>query len=175
MVADSNTVQSQDGNSETVREIEWPLTGFTYATRTNVAQRKLNNLDACLMLIAANGPTVRTRTLKTLLRAWRPMGELSPRGPYWGKRELDFDYLFNSFYGHVSGNPEGRPARSFYHKPRTTQCFWWQSKRGEVSITVAGYRRLEQLKAELVSSWPCPPGFDISVLDNCISNSLEGS
>lgn len=150
-------------NKGTDREIEFPLAGFTggkSGRTTDIAKRVLSNRDACLLLLAANGPICRTNTLTTLLRAWRPLEGLRyvydskgtghhQRRP--GKNELCFTYLFNSYYGHICGNPEGRPSKPYYAPIRTKECYFWTKKRGEIRISLAGYKRLSWLLDEMDS------------------------
>jgi len=146
-------------NNGTTKEIEFPLAGFTggkCGRVTDISKRVLNNRDACLLLLAANGPICKTSTLKALLRAWRPlegitykyrrgMTDLVTRN---GNFELHFDYLFNSYYGHICGNPEGRPSKPYYGSIRTGAAYFWSNKRGEIKISIAGYKRLA-----LVMTW----------------------
>lgn len=140
------------------KEIEFPLFGFTggkCGRKTDVAKRVLSNRDACLLLLAANGPVCKTSTLITLLRAWRPLEGMtyySYRGGQSrsGRHELCFKYLFNSYYGHTCGNLQGRPYKPMYgrdgHPPVS---YFWSNKRGEVKITIEGYKRLAWLIQEL--------------------------
>lgn len=147
MVEDNKMIDCSKGT-----EIEWPLTGFTFATRTNIAKRQLCNRDACLLLLAANGPTVKTSTLKTLLRAWRPL-----EGVYYGatktlrpgRRELDFSYLFNHYYGHIGTNASGKKYVPWTGANYAGPCWWWrntETMRGTCQISSAGYARLEELR-----------------------------
>jgi len=149
-------------NNGTTKEIEFPLFGFTggkCGRVTDIKKRVLSNRDACLLLLAANGPICKTSTLKVLLRAWRPlegvtytyrrgMSDLIARN---GRAlELDFGYLFNGYYGHTCGNIEGRPAtRWFDKKPPTKAAYFWSNKRGEVKISNAGFGRLAWLIQEM--------------------------
>lgn len=144
-------------NNGTTKEIEFPLAGFTggkCGRVTDISKRVLSNRDACLLLLAANGPICKSSTLKVLLRAWRPlegvtykyrrgMTDLVTRN---GNFELNFGYLFNSYYGHICGNIEGRPAKRWFDKKApTAAAYFWSNKRGEVKISNAGFRRLSWL------------------------------
>jgi hypothetical protein len=104
------------------------------------------------LLLAANGPTVKTSTLKALLRAWRPL-----EGVYYGatktsrpgRRELDFSYLFNHYYGHVGTNSSGKKHVPWTGVTYAGPCWWWRNTatmRGSVSISTKGYARLEELR-----------------------------
>jgi hypothetical protein len=135
-------------NNGTTKKIEFPLAGFTggkCGRVTDVKKRILSNRDACLLLLAANGPICRTSTLKTLLRAWRPLeGQLGGDVP----SELNFGYLFNSCYGHTTDNVEGR--RDMSRRPgRAPYAYFWSNKRGEVKISHAGFKRLAWLLRRL--------------------------
>lgn len=137
-------------------EIEWPLTGFiggNSGRKTDVKAGILSNRDACLLLLFANGGVSTTGTLRRLLQAWRPLEGITYRynKPSYrsGKHELHFSYLFNSYYGHICGNIEGRPMPSYYGGCRTKEAFFWSAKRGEIRITHAGYKRLAWLLTEL--------------------------
>ncbi len=147
-------------NNSVDKEIEFPLAGFTGGNCgrvTNIAKRVLSNRDACLLLLAANGPICKTDTLITLLRAWRPLEgmhyQYNPRGKDStsrpGRRELCFTYLFNSYYGHTCGNPEGRPSKPYYGGVRTKAAYFWRNKRGQIRISLAGYKRLSWLLDEM--------------------------
>lgn len=138
------------------REIEFPLAGFTGGAtgrETDISQRVLSNRDACLLLLAANGPEVKSGTLIALLRAWRPLegapysGGFLPRRT--GNRELYFTYLFNSHYGHITNNYEGVPRKPYYSYARTKESFFWRERRGHIRISAAGYRRLASLIAAM--------------------------
>lgn len=139
------------------KEIEFPLAGFTGGNsgrKTDVSQRVLSNRDACLLLLAANGPICKTGTLIRLLQAWRPLEGLtySYNGPTRrsGKHELCFKYLFNSYYGHTCGNYQGRPYKPMYGRDgHPAVSYFWSNKRGQVKITVEGYKRLAWLIQEL--------------------------
>lgn len=148
-------------NNGTTKEIEFPLFGFTggkCGRVTDIKKRVLSNRDACLLLLAANGPICKTGTLITLLRAWRPLEGVTynyRRGAKdlitrSGKFELCFKYLFNSYYGHTCGNIEGRPYKSMYGRDgHPAVSYFWSNKRGEVKITHAGFRRLSYLIQEM--------------------------
>lgn len=147
-------------NNSMDKEIEFPLAGFTggkCGRVTDIAKRVLSNRDACLLLLAANGPIVKTDTLLVLLRAWRPLegtlyqynsgGTDITSKP--GSRELCFTYLFNSYYGHICGNPEGRPSKPHYSFRRTKESYFWRNKPGQIRISLAGYKRLSWLLDEM--------------------------
>lgn len=160
-----------DNNGGQVREIEFPLIGFKFSPRTNIAKKRLNNRDATLLLLAANGPTVKTNTLAILLRGWRPMGEDSARGKYWGKRELDFSYLWNHYYGHVGVDSTGKKHVPWTGVTYKGPCWWWRNTRtmrGTVQISAKGYARLAQLKHELAQVMHYIP-----TLDNCITTGVS--
>lgn len=147
-------------NNGTSKEIEFPLAGFTGGRNgrvTDISKRVLSNRDACLLLLAANGPICRTGTLQRLLQAWRPLEGITyhyrPNSKDTqtrsGKHELHFTYLFNSYYGHICGNPEGRPSQPYYGSIRTKAAYFWSNKRGEIKISIEGYKRLAWLMARL--------------------------
>jgi hypothetical protein len=149
-------------NNSVDKEIEFPLAGFTggkCGRVTDIAKRVLSNRDACLLLLAANGPICKTNTLQVLLRAWRPLEgktyapsaarESSTTWIQTGRRELNFTYLFNSYYGHICRNPEGRPSKSYFGGVRTKAAFFWTNKRGQIRISLAGYKRLSWLLDEM--------------------------
>jgi hypothetical protein len=147
-------------NNSVDKEIEFPLAGFTggkCGRVTDIAKRVLSNRDACLLLLAANGPICKTNTLQVLLRAWRPLEGVTyhyrPRGTDTqsrsGKHELCFSYLFNTYYGHICRNPEGRPNKPYYGGVRTKEAYFWSNKRGQIRISLAGYKRLSWLLDEM--------------------------
>lgn len=145
-------------NNGTTKEIEFPLAGFTggrCGRVTDISKRVLSNRDACLLLLAANGPICKSSTLKVLLRAWRPLegvtyqyrsGQTDFQSRN-GNFELNFGYLFNGYYGHICGNQEGRPAKRWYGGAPTKVAYFWSNKRGEVKISNEGYKRLAWLLA----------------------------
>lgn len=137
------------------KEVEWPLKGWTFATKTDIARRKLCNRDACLLLLAANGPTCKTSLLKALLRAWRPA--YTETKLLWGSKdqrgirttELDFGYLFNHYYGHIGTESMGKKYVPWTGATYKGPCWWWRDSRtmrGTCQISAAGYKRLEQLR-----------------------------
>lgn len=147
-------------NKSVDKEIEFPLAGFTggrTGRTTNIAERVLSNRDACLLLLAANGPICKTGTLQTLLRAWRPLegyhyqysrvGQGATSRP--GHVELHFTYLFNTHYGHICHNPQGIPDVPWCGPARTKEAYFWSNKRGEIRISLAGYKRLSWLLDEM--------------------------
>ena len=148
-------------NNGTTKEVEFPLAGFTggkCGRVTDISKRVLSNRDACLLLLAANGPICSSTLLKALLRAWRPLEGVTyqyRRGDKdlisrSGRFELNFGYLFNGYYGHTCGNIDGRPYTPYCHSaPRSKAAYFWSTKRNEYKISNAGYKRLAWLLQQL--------------------------
>jgi hypothetical protein len=130
-------------------EITFPLFGFTYGTRTNIAARILNNKDAALFILAANGGVMKVSDIKGLLRGWRPFGE-NKKGVRFAIGELHFSYLFNVYYGHITKNynaPEHMKHANRYVGCRyySIGAYMWRPRHGYAAISSLGRARLNIL------------------------------
>jgi len=63
-------------------EFTFSLIGFTYGRRTNIAKRVLNNKDAALLILAANGGVMRVGDVKAVM--------VDPSGPGGGHPVYEF-------------------------------------------------------------------------------------
>lgn len=158
-----------------VAEFTYPLIGFTYGTKTNVAKRILNNKDAALLILAANGGVMRVGDVKALLRGWRgPTKGLCvvKPGRYNFKTnkydetvygtdpaELHFSYLFNTYYGHITedynqvegdrgGWCAGRKGANRY----SAGPFMWRPFKNRAAISALGRARLNALAAQAAAA-----------------------
>jgi len=154
-------------------EFTFPLIGFTHGTRTNIAARILNNKDAALLILAANGATMKVGDVKALLRGWRPgtTGQNVVKPGRWNDRlrkwtppvlgtdpsELHFSYLFNCYYGHIStdynkgenveGGWGGRGKRYY-----SVGAYMWRPARHTAAISALGRARLRVLAAQAAAA-----------------------
>lgn len=144
-------------------ELTFPLSGFKPGTRTNVAKGILTNKDAALLILAANGGTLPKTTVQALLRAWRPLeGKSRPiiaGGRYKGDRwipavygtdpsELQFTYLFNEFYGHITSDYNQAAPRKYCYNDQARYSsgpYMWRPARATAAISALGRARLRSL------------------------------
>jgi hypothetical protein len=156
-------------------EFTFPLIGFRYGTRTNIAARILNNKDAALLILAANGGVMRVSDVKALLRGWRPgtTGRNVLKPSRWNHRlrkrtpavfgtdpaELHFSYLFNTYYGHITedynrtegdrgGWCSGRKGANRY----SSGPFMWRPFKNRAAISALGRARLRTLAAQATAA-----------------------
>lgn len=139
------------------KEFTFPLIGFKYGTRTDIALRILNNKDAALLILAANGGVMKVGDVKALLRGWRPSttgrnvikpGRYDLKKNKWvppvlgtDPAELHFSYLFNCYYGHITETWE-RTAGSRHY---SSGAFMWRPFKGRAGISKLGHSRLATL------------------------------
>lgn len=122
--------------------MEHVLTDLTHSTVTNIPAGRINNADACLLLLRELGGSATTGQLRAGLRAWRP--------------NLEFTYLFNTSdtggYGFVGGDflsthnevyHQGSDFDNGHTSRRRT--YWYRFGRGKYNITAEGIRRLCEL------------------------------
>lgn len=142
-------------------EFTFPLIGFRYGTRTNIARRVLTNKDAALLILAANGGVMRVGDVKALLRGWRPLGDGSSKNhaKYYSRTELHFSYLFNTYYGHITENYErtegdrGGWLDNYRGKNRySSGPFMWRPFKNRAAISALGRARLNALAAQAAAS-----------------------
>lgn len=140
-------------------EFTFPLIGFTYGTRTNIAKRILTNKDAALLILAANGGVMRVRDVKALLRGWRPLGDGSSKNhaKYYSTSELHFSYLFNTYYGHITENydaPEHKKHANRYVSRRyySVGAYMWRPFKNRAAISALGHARLNALTAQAAAA-----------------------
>ncbi len=125
-------------------EITFPLIGFTYGTRTDIARRILTNKDAALLILAANDGTMNVGDIKALLRGWRPFGDGSKDGVRYATGELHFSYLFNAYYGHIVTNYDRTAGCKHY----SSGAYMWRPARHTAAISALGRARLRVLAAQ---------------------------
>lgn len=143
-------------------EFTYPLIGFHHGKVTNLAARILNNKDAALLILAANGGVMRVADVKALLRGWRPgtTGKNVIKSgrydfklnkyvkPVYGTdpSELHFSYLFNTFYGHITENYDhpGWNGRCKY----SSGAYMWRPFKNRAAISALGRARLNVLAAQ---------------------------
>jgi hypothetical protein len=148
-------------------ELTFPLGGFKHGSRTDISKGILTNKDAALLILAANGGCLPVGTMKTLLRAWRPLeggpvcvqeGKYDPQTklytrPVYSKterEELHFSYLFNTYYGHISekydcGPWPGQPNSRWNMRRYSEGAYMWRPRRHTAAISAYGVARLRQL------------------------------
>lgn len=145
-------------------ELTFPLIGFTYGTRTNIAARILNNKDAALLILAANGGVMPVGTVKALLRGWRPgtAGQNVLRRGRWDEKarkyvpavlgtdpsELHFSYLFNAYYGHIVHTYDRTAGCRHY----SSGAYMWRPARATAAISSLGRARLRILAAQAAAA-----------------------
>jgi hypothetical protein len=145
-------------------ELTFPLIGFTYGTRTNIAARILNNKDAALLILAANGGVMKVAEVKALLRGWRPgtTGRNVVRQGRWDDKarkyvpavlgtdpaELHFSYLFNSYYGHIVRTYDRTAGCRHY----SSGAYMWRPARATAAISSLGRARLRILAAQAAAA-----------------------
>lgn len=145
-------------------EFTFPLIGFTYGTRTDIAKRILTNKDAALLILAANGGVMRVDDIKALLRGWRgPTKGLAiiKQGRYNLKTnkydkpvystdpaELHFSYLFNTYYGHITENYDYARGRTHY----SSGAYMWRPFKNRAAISALGRARLNVLAAQAAAA-----------------------
>ncbi len=135
-------------------ELTFPLAGFKYGARTNVAKGILTNKDAALLILAANGGTLPKTDVQVLLRGWRPLrdGADKKHARYYVGKELHFSYLFNAYYGHISDDynkatgDRGGWCDQYRGKNRYS-CgpYMWRPSRATAAISALGRARLRVL------------------------------
>ncbi len=147
----------------------YPLNGFNYGVRTNMAKRILNNKDAALIILAAYGGILRIIDIQNMLRSWRPGSKrlrVVKRGYYDTKKDVYvkptysdevaekyFTYLFNGHYGFISNRDrdEEWPQRQVgqrgmnYMRNYTVGAYMWRPSKGVAAISKLGYKRLQEL------------------------------
>lgn len=139
-------------------ELTFPLIGFTYGTRTDIARRVLTNKDAALLILAANGGVMRVRDVKALLRGWRPFGDGSSKNhaKYYPTSELHFSYLFNTYYGHITMDYDRCGPRTNWHGGSTSRyssgAYMWRPFKNRVAISALGRARLNALAAQAAAA-----------------------
>lgn len=131
-------------------EITFPLFGFMYGTRTIIAARILNNKDAALLILAANGGVMNVNDIKVLLRGWRPFGE-NKKGVRFAMGELHFTYLFNLYYGHISRDYNSSRPRGHY----SSGAYMWRPRHGYAAISSLGRARLNILVEQAKQAGIC--------------------
>jgi hypothetical protein len=145
-------------------EFTYPLIGFTYGRKTDIAKRVLNNKDAALLILAANGGVMRVADVKGLLRGWRPgttgrnvirPGRFNLRTnkyekPVYGTdpSELHFSYLFNAYYGHITENYDWAGPRRHY----SVGAYMWRPFKNRAAISALGRARLRALAAQAAAA-----------------------
>jgi len=127
--------------------MEHVLADLTHSTVTNLPAGRINNADACLLLLRELGGSATTGQLRAGLRAWRP--------------NLEFNYLFNTCdtggYGFV-GRDFLSTTNKVYHQGSNfslghvthRRTYWYRFGRGKYIITAEGIRRLRELGLELL-------------------------
>lgn len=142
-------------------EFTFPLIGFTYGTRTNIAKRILTNKDAALLILAANGGVMRVADVKALLRGWRPLGDGGSKNhtKYYSTTELHFSYLFNTYYGHITENYNyGEGDRGGWLTGRrgpnrySSGPYMWRPFKNRAAVSALGRARLNALAAMAAAS-----------------------
>lgn len=139
-------------------ELTFPLIGFTYGTRTDIARRVLTNKDAALLILAANGGVMRVRDVKALLRGWRPLGDGSSKNhaKYYPTSELHFSYLFNTYYGHITMDYDRCGPRKNWHGGSTSEyssgAYMWRPFKNRAAISALGRARLNALAAQAAAA-----------------------
>lgn len=139
-------------------ELTFPLIGFTYGTRTNIAKRILNNKDAALLILAANGCVMRVGDVKALLRGWRPLGHGADKNHAkdYPKTELHFSYLFNTYYGHITANYDHCGARTRWWGGSTDRyssgAYMWRPYGGHAAVSALGRVRLNALATQAAAA-----------------------
>lgn len=147
-------------------EFTFPLIGFTYGTKTNIAKRVLTNKDAALLILAANGGVMRVADVKALLRGWRgpsPVGGFNvvKQGRFnlrtnkyiptvfgTDPAELHFSYLFNTYYGHITENYDHARGRGHY----SSGAYMWRPFKNRAAISALGRARLNALATAAASA-----------------------
>lgn len=145
-------------------EFTYPLIGFAYGRKTDIANRVLNNKDAALLILAANGGVMRVADVKALLRGWRPgttgQNVIKPgrynlrtnkyEKPVYGTdpAELHFSYLFNTYYGHITENYDYAGKRGHY----SAGAYMWRPFKNRAAISALGRARLNALAAMAAAS-----------------------
>jgi hypothetical protein len=139
-----------------MNELTFPLAGFRYAVRTNLAKHTLCNKDAALLVLAANGGILDKEDVIALLRGWRPLGDGSTesRTRFYSTRELRFDYLFNAYYGHITDRYDYVGPDRKWHTSKTGHyskgAYMWRPSRAKAAISLLGMLRLEELSHQAV-------------------------
>ncbi len=142
-------------------EFTFPLIGFRYGTRTDIAARILNNKDAALLILAANGGVMKVGDVKALLRGWRPLGHGADKNhaKYYPKTELHFSYLFNTYYGHITedynrteGDRGGWCAGQKGANRYSSGPFMWRPFKNRAAISALGRARLRTLAAQATAA-----------------------
>lgn len=152
-------------------ELTFPLIGFTYGTRTDIARRILTNKDAALLILAANGGVMRVADVKVLLRGWRGPTKgfnLIKPGRYDYKTgkyvkpvygtdpaELHFSYLFNTYYGHITLDYDRcGPRSNFVGSTSKYSCgaYMWRPFKNRAAISALGRARLNALAAQAAAA-----------------------
>lgn len=154
-------------------EFTFPLIGFTYGTRTDIAKRVLTNKDAALLILAANGGVMRVADVKALLRGWRgptkgfnvvQRGRWNHKTNRWtppvfgtDPAELHFSYLFNTYYGHITENydaPEHKKHANRYVGRRyySAGAYMWRPFKNRAAISALGRARLNTLAAQAAAA-----------------------
>lgn len=145
-------------------ELTFPLIGFTYGTRTDIARRVLTNKDAALLILAANGGVMRVADVKALLRGWRgptkglcvvKPGRYNFKTNKYDKpvfgtdpTELHFSYLFNTYYGHITENYDYARGRGHY----SAGAYMWRPFKNRAAISALGRARLNALAAQAAAA-----------------------
>jgi hypothetical protein len=152
-------------------EFTFPLIGFSHGFRTDIANRVLNNKDAALLILAANGGVMKVGEVKALLRGWRPSttgrnvikpGRFNLRTnkrerPVYGTdpAELHFSYLFNTYYGHITedynrveGDRGGEYGGYKCANRYSAGPFMWRPFKNRAAISALGRARLHTLAAQ---------------------------
>lgn len=129
-----------------INELTFPLANLTHGRKTDVKNGVINNRDATLLILAANGGVMSVNDVKILLRGWRPL-----EGHYG--HELRFQYLFNAYYGISSDTDRDcEHAKTSMIRHYSSAAIFHRPKRGLVAISSYGRKRLADLVAEIRSA-----------------------
>lgn len=128
-----------------INELTFPhaLRTLRHGRKTDLSKGVVNNIDATMMILAANGGSLRVGEIRALLRGWRPLEA-------YGSHELWFKYMFNSYYGHVvteDRDVEWQPTSMVRYYARGPSFV--RQSRGRVAISSYGLKRFANLVAEL--------------------------
>ncbi len=135
-----------------INELTFPLANLTHGRKTDVKKGVVNNRDAALLILAANGGVMSVNDVKILLRGWRPLSSklYDNTGKIVGHKELRFQYLFNSYYGiSYDRDRDCEHAKTSMIRHYSVAAIFHRPKRGLVTISSYGRKRLADLIAEL--------------------------